>query len=182
MTKKELGLLYPIIIVEYDSGWSQLYEKEKSRLLEILGPNIALRIEHIGSTAVNNLKAKPTIDVLVEIPSQNDIKEVIKNMMVQNGYIYMKEQVNHLMLVKGYSSKGLENESYHIHMGPKNQDFLWDRLYFRDYLRKFPSIAKEYEKLKIELSIKYKHDREAYTEKKAEFIKKITELGKKFFL
>ncbi|WCK56001.1 GrpB family protein [Aneurinibacillus sp. Ricciae_BoGa-3] len=55
----------------------------------------------------------------------------------------MKEQTNHLMFVKGYSPTGLEKESFHIHMGTKEQVFLWDRLFFRDYLRMNPSVANE---------------------------------------
>ena len=98
--------------------------------------------------------------------------------MIPNGYIHMKEQQNHLMFVKGYTPTGLSKESFHIHMGSIDQDWLWDRLYFRDYLRMNPSVAKEYENLKKELASIYKHDREAYTESKASFIKRITELAK----
>lgn len=63
-------------------------------------------------------------------------------------------------------------------MGTKEQDFLWDRIYFRDFLRLNPSVANEYEQLKLKLVETYKHDREAYTESKNEFISKITNLAK----
>lgn len=177
MTKDELGKLYPIKLEPYDSGWNRLFEKEKQFLQSILNSN-ALRIEHIGSTAIYDMIAKPTVDVLVEIPSNltcNEINRILK----PYGYIYMKEQTRHIMFVKGYSARGIEKESYHIHLGPKEQDWLWDRVYFRDYLRSNSIVAREYKELKIMLAFKYKYDREAYTERKSEFIEKITRLAKK---
>ena len=60
MIKDELGLLYPIVITPYDPGWPNLYKKEIACLLDILGTEIALHFEHIGSTAVPGLAAKPT--------------------------------------------------------------------------------------------------------------------------
>jgi len=178
MNKEELGKLYPIIIVPYDLNWTSIFKNEKDIIVKILGPEIALRVEHIGSTAVPNLSAKPTIDILVEIPEETSIKDLIINNMTRNNYIHMKEQENHLMFVKGYSPTGLEEISFHIHMGTKEQDFLWERMYFRDYLRKNLSVANEYERLKIKLAQTYKQDREAYTESKTDFIKKITNLAK----
>lgn len=178
MNKEQLGRLYPITVVKYDSNWSLLFEKEKRTLTDILSSEIALRIEHIGSTAVPNLSAKPTIDILVEIPEESYISDLIINKMCENGYIHMKEQKNHLMFVKGYSPTGLEKESFHIHMGSKQQEWLWDRVYFRDYLRMNSTVALEYERLKNKLAESYKYDREAYTENKSEFIKRVTELAK----
>jgi GrpB-like predicted nucleotidyltransferase (UPF0157 family) len=178
MNKEELGKLYPISIVPYDLNWNSLFEIEKQNINNILNSGIAIRVEHIGSTAVPNLSAKPTIDILVEIPEGNGIREMIISKMLKNNYIHMKDQTNHLMFVKGYSTIGLEKESFHIHMGTKDQDFLWDRLYFRDYLQLNPSVAKEYEELKMKLAKIYKYDREAYTEKKTEFISEKTSLAK----
>lgn len=98
--------------------------------------------------------------------------------MTKNNYLHMKEQINHLVFAKGYSPTGLEKISFHVHMGTKEQDFLWDRIYFRDFLRLNPSVANEYEQLKLKLADTYKHDREAYTESKTEFISKVTNLAK----
>lgn len=178
MNKEELGKLYPITIVEYDSSWPLLFEKEKETLIDILGPQIALRIEHIGSTAVPNISAKPTIDILVEIPEDSGISDLIVSKMCDNGYILMKEQKNHLMFVKGYSPTGLEKESFHIHMGSDKEEWLWDRLYFRDYLRMNADVALEYEELKNKLAKSYKHDREAYTDSKRDFVVRTTETAK----
>jgi GrpB-like predicted nucleotidyltransferase (UPF0157 family) len=178
MNRVELGKLYPIIIESYDINWDSMFEKEKQNLINILGSDVALRVEHIGSTAVPNLSAKPTIDILVEIPLGSDIRDKILNLMCKNKYIQMQEQRNHLMFVKGYSPTGLEKESFHIHMGTKEEELLWDRLYFRDYLQMNSSIAQEYETLKNKLAETFRNDREAYTANKSEFINRITRLAK----
>ncbi|MBB3131375.1 GrpB-like predicted nucleotidyltransferase (UPF0157 family) [Paenibacillus rhizosphaerae] len=178
MNREELGKLYPIIIERYDKNWVSMFEREKQNIINILGSNIALRVEHMGSTAVPNLSSKPIVDILVEIPQISEYRDIIIDLMSKKEYTLMQEQRNHIMFVKGYSPTGLEKESFHIHMGTKEQDFLWDRLYFRNYLRMNPSVAMEYEELKIKLAETFRHDREAYTESKTEFISKITRLAK----
>lgn len=99
MNKEELGQLYPITIVKYDLNWPSLFEKEKQNILKNLSQTIALRVEHIGSTAVPHIAAKPTIDILVEIPSGNKMKDLIINKLCKCDYIHMEEQKEHLMFV-----------------------------------------------------------------------------------
>ncbi len=173
MDKEELGSLYPVNIVEHSKLWPLQFIEEEKELNVILGPDIALRIEHIGSTAVPGLSAKPTIDILIEIPVDSNMDSIIKRMK-KHKYIHMEEQLKHLMFVKGYSSSGLEKKSFHIHMGPKGMSWLWDRIYFRDYLRKNKQEVLNYEEIKTELASQYKFDREAYTDSKAEYITRIT--------
>ena len=177
MTKEELGQLYPIYLSEYSNKWKQLYKRESQNLLKLLGSNIALGFEHIGSTAIPGMLAKPTVDILVDIPEGVGVDQIIEK-LANNGYIHMKEVTDHIAFVKGYTPTGLADESYHIHMGPKSQQSLWDRVYFRDYLRMNPKEQKEYMTLKLTLQEKYKHDREAYTHGKGDYIKRITRKAK----
>ena len=172
MDREELGRLYPIIVKPYNPEWKTCYHQEKECLLNLFSGE--LRIEHIGSTAVVGIAAKPTIDILVEKPASLSDSQIIAA-FERAGYIHMKEQANHLMFVKGYTPTGLEDISYHIHMGPLDQSWLWDRVYFRDYLNQMDGVRKEYQDLKIELAEKYRNDREAYTDSKADFIIRITE-------
>ncbi len=174
LTREELGRLFPIIISEPRIEWADLFIQEKNNIIALLGKETAIRVEHIGSTAVPNLAAKPTIDILVEIPKGEDIKNKIINIMTAQGYNYMHDQTDHIMVVKGYSPEGFKGQCYHIHMGPKDHDALWDRIYFRDYLKANPSIAREYAALKRELALRHRNDREAYTEAKTEFIERVT--------
>lgn len=182
LTVQELGELFPIEIVPYDKKWIELFSIESKIIQEALGENIALRIEHIGSTAIEGLSAKPTIDILVEIPPLTDeLKATIIRKMKEIYYHFIwrsDEQTPYMNFVKGYTLEGFSGNIFHIHMGD-NKHALWDRIYFRDFLRKNPVIAKEYELLKISLANQYRFNREAYTNTKGEFVKRITEIAKK---
>jgi GrpB-like predicted nucleotidyltransferase (UPF0157 family) len=181
LSTKELGKLFPVIIAEPNPEWKIIYEKEKNELIRILGQK-AIRIEHFGSTAIPNIEAKPTIDILVEILESKKIKdEIIEIMKLENYHFIPRNDCPppYLMFVKGYTNEGIKGQSYHIHMAEKEHNGLWDRLYFRDYLIDHKETAKEYEKIKRELAEKYKYDREKYTESKTEFVRKITERAKK---
>lgn len=182
LTKEELGRLFPVIISEFNDEWKTLFHEEKRRIVDLLGKERVIRVEHIGSTAVPGLLAKPTIDILVEIPIGKILHNEINEIMTSSGYIHMKEQTDHLMFVKGYTPEGFKGQCYHIHMGPKEQESLWERLYFKDYLILNPTVAAEYAALKKGLSKKFKYDRDAYTEAKTEFIKKITCTAKAAFM
>ena len=94
------------------------------------------------------------------------------------GYQYIKREDNpppHMMFVKGYTIRGFEGQTCHIHVRYKGD---WDELYFRDYLIRHPHIAKEYEELKLDLSARYRNNREAYTNAKTPFIIKINRLAR----
>ena len=83
-----------------------------------------------------------------------------------------------MMFMKGDTPQGFAREVFHVHVRYLGD---WDELYFRDYLRKFPRKAAEYEALKRRLQVKYTHDRDAYTKAKGSFIKSTTALARKHF-
>lgn len=173
--KERLGKLFPIEIVEYDPRWVQLYEEEARFLRERFGPELIARIEHYGSTAVPGSAAKPVIDILVEITSFEAAKREILPVLDNLGYGYSWYN-GHMAFFKGYSTDN--PVKYHLHMAPGDHP-LMDGLLFRDYLRKHPETAREYEKLKYRLAEVHHHDREAYTEAKTDFVREITEKAKK---
>jgi len=80
-----------------------------------------------------------------------------------------------MMFMKGYTPQGFKGQAFHIHIRYRGD---WDELYFRDYLLTHPEIAVEYGELKSELQKKYEHDRDAYTDAKTDFIKRITKLAR----
>ena len=181
LTTEELGKLFPIQIVPYDKNWVEIFNSEKELLMNVLGDNIALKIEHFGSTAIKGLSAKPTIDILVEIPPlTKNLKEDIIQKMTEINYHFIwrtDEKIPYMHFVKGYTIDGFKGNVFHIHMGDKSHP-LWDRIYFRDYLRNNKSVAVEYEKLKKFLAEKFQYDREGYTEGKEDFVKQITKIAK----
>jgi len=177
LTKEELWRLFPIILCEYKDIWRENYFAEKAIIEHAIGSQSIVSINHIGSTAVPNMIAKPTIDILLEIKEDVDISKFISKMRAI-GYIYSEQPKNpapHMMFMKGYTPTGFKGQVFHVHIRFSGD---WDELYFRDYLLKYPEIAEEYGKLKIELQKKYKHDRDGYTDAKTAFIKGITKLAR----
>ena len=173
MTLEELWELFPIILTEHKSCWQDWYEEEKRTITALL-PDQTLRINHIGSTAVSHIWAKPIIDILIEIPETVSM-DGIRAALVNSGYICMSVSENRASLNKGYTSEGFAERVFHIHLRYEGDH---DELYFRDYLNACPAIAKEYERLKLSLWKEYEHDRDGYTNAKGAFVKKYTEQAK----
>lgn len=184
LSVQELGMLFPIEIVPYDKNWINIFNSEKKRIAYSFDSQIVKRIEHFGSTAVHGLASKPIIDILIEIPIlteelKSDIIEKMKSLKYQ--FIWRTDElIPYMNFVKGYFSTVYKGNIVHIHLGD-NTHPIWDRLYFRDYLRAHPETALEYEKLKYELAQQYKYNREKYTEGKSDFVKQITKLAKTDF-
>ena len=173
MTLEELWQLFPIYLTEHQSCWREWYSEEEGLLKNILYS--AERICHIGSTAIPTIWAKPIIDILVEIPRESNLLNY-KDLIINNGYICMSQSENGLSFNKGYTENGFAERVFHLHLrytGDNNE------LYFRDYLIECPEVAKEYEELKLRLWKEYEHDRDGYTNAKAELVKKYTEQAKK---
>lgn len=177
MTNEELWKLFPIIICNHDPVWKENYLLEKAVIEKAIGIDNISRINHFGSTAVPDLVAKPTIDILVEIKDTADTEKLIINMK-EAGYIYSPQPDNpapHMMYMKGYTTEGFKGQAYHVHVRYSGD---WDELYFRDYLFSHPDVADEYGKLKLELKKKFEYNRDGYANAKTDFIKKITKLAR----
>lgn len=173
MTLEELWELFPIILSEHKSVWSDWYNEEKKRILDFLSTR-DLRINHIGSTAINGIWAKPVIDILLEIPPSISMEE-IKERLINNGYICMSEEESRKSFNRGYTNEGFAQKVFHLHLryyGDNNE------LYFRDYMNHYPELAKQYEALKMFLWKKYEHNRDAYTNAKTSFITQYTDQAK----
>jgi GrpB-like predicted nucleotidyltransferase (UPF0157 family) len=180
LAAEQVGRLFPIQIVPYNPDWKMLFEKEKVLITEVLGEDLALTIEHFGSTSVTGLAAKPTIDILVEVSNVSDkIKQVIIQKLETIGYgnMYNSEQENKMAFGKGYDENYPCTQTYHIHIREKGNT-PQEEIYFRDFLRQNSNTRDEYAKLKYVLAERYKYNREDYTQAKTEFIIKITEQQK----
>ena len=177
MTPEELGRLFPIILEKPSPKWPEVYRAESLLIRKAFLESEIIRMDHIGSTAIPNIKAKPTIDVLLQV-SQGVKDQKIIDIFESLGYQYIKPEDNpppHMMFVKGYTIGGFEGQTCHVHVRYRGD---WDELYFRDYLISHPHMAKEYEGLKLELAARYRNDREAYTNAKTPFVEKINRLAR----
>jgi len=172
-----------IEIVSYNPSWPRLFEKEKTFLQELLPADLIGRIQHFGSTAVPGLSAKPIIDMLIEVTSLEETKKNIVPILKAEGYEYLWRPT--IGNTPPYYAWFIKRNSdgrrvYHIHMVESDSE-LWDRLFFRDYLRDFPAEAKRYDTLKRSLAKRYAHDRIEYTTQKSEYIQKITDKAIKYY-
>jgi GrpB-like predicted nucleotidyltransferase (UPF0157 family) len=180
MTLEELWELFPIILKEHNPEYKEWYMREKIRIYNALGSTAIKRINHIGSSSVEGLIAKPIVDILLEINPHCDI-EIIKNKLNNEGWTVMSSEQEpelKLTLNKGYKPEGYDERVYHLHVRmPKD----WNELYFRDFLMVNHEVAEEYGRLKQGLGKEYKHNREGYTEAKTEFIMKYTAIARETF-
>lgn len=172
MTLEELWQLFPIVLEPHRDCWAQWYAEEEKQLRRLLPE--ALRISHIGSTAVPAICAKPIVDILVETADQTALQRAAQK-LESSGYLCMSEEQNRISLNKGYTADGFAERVFHVHVRLAGDH---DELYFRDYLAAYPDAAKEYETLKRKLRNLFEHDRDAYTQGKTEFVQRYTGIAK----
>lgn len=160
----------PIELLEYDPSWPARFEAERTRLLEALGGwawetgGVAYLIEHIGSTSVPGLAAKPCIDITAGVhpfPLEERYIRALEGL----GYEYKGE--NNIP-ARQYFRRG--PHQVHLHVFQAGADPIADFSVFRDYLRANPAARARYQALKYELAGKYRDDRIAYTYGKASLV------------
>ncbi len=161
-----------INIVEYDPLWQTLFEEEAARIWQVLGNDLVIEIEHIGSTAIPGMAAKPVIDIMVGVHSLVDAKSTIPA-LESLGYVYWRENPDpgRMFFVKGMPPYG-KQRTHHVHIVETDGEF-WQRQLFRDYLKAHPEEAKRYEALKRDLAASFRSDRQAYTNGKNDYIRAV---------
>jgi GrpB-like predicted nucleotidyltransferase (UPF0157 family) len=164
------SLARPVIIAPYDPEWITKYEGEKLRIEVAMGAYIR-GIEHIGSTAIPGLPAKPIIDILGGITSLIDAPSFIPH-LEEIGYCYIPEYEAQLPQRRYLTRAEAGYEVIHLHIVEITSQFWRDHLAFRDRLCSNNSLRDAYGSLKTELAIKYGNDRVGYTNAKVEFIHK----------
>jgi len=158
-----------IYLVDYDPSWPQQFDEIAGWLRDGLGAEIALRIEHYGSTAIAGMSAKPIIDVLVEIPSFAEAKQRAFSLLNRHQWEYWWYS-DHMIFIK--RDKLMGRRTHHIHMATPSHK-LWDGITFRDYLRTHKEDALRYAALKHDLAASLRDDRERYTQAKTMFVNEI---------
>ncbi|HLO14300.1 MAG TPA: GrpB family protein [Anaerolineales bacterium] len=161
----------PIVVVDYDPQWPVLFEQEKQQIIAALG-NQVLLIEHIGSTAVPGLAAKPIIDIGVGIRSLAEAQDLIPSIESLK-YIY-EPVLEQLLPARRFFWKGTPAiHTYHLHLTEVDSPVLLRPIRFRDYLREHPESAGEYGALKKKLAKRCKQDIGAYVAGKAALVESI---------
>jgi GrpB-like predicted nucleotidyltransferase (UPF0157 family) len=161
----------PIIIETYHPEWPRLFSREALAIRFMIGRYLTV-IEHIGSTAVPGLAAKPIIDMLIGVKSLDDTPRFVAG-LERLGYIYVPEYEADLP-ERRYLYKQRDGEdSFHLHMVEPESAFFHRHIAFRDYLCAHPEAVAAYTELKIRLAREFGSDRSGYTDAKTEFIQSI---------
>lgn len=159
-----------VTIAEYRPEWLEMFEDEKGALREALG-EVAARIEHVGSTAVANLAAKPIIDIMVGLEDFSNADNLVP-VIEALGYEYVKKYEEVMPFRRFFIKEQSGVRTHQIHMVAEGGEF-WDRLIlFRDYLRENARAAAEYAALKKELAEREWEDVNEYADAKTEFVRK----------
>jgi GrpB-like predicted nucleotidyltransferase (UPF0157 family) len=160
-----------IELVQHQTEWKSIFESEANLLREAVGDYI-IAIEHIGSTSIAGLEAKPIIDILVGVRKLEDAEKYIAP-LAQIGYEYRGEAG---IAGRFYFRKGTcEVSTHHLNIVEMMSNFWHSHLLFRDYLRQHADAAQSYGTLKRELASKHEGNRPAYTKAKADFIESVLE-------
>lgn len=161
----------PIIIVPYDERWPEMFATEKSVLAPALGDSI-VGIEHIGSTAVVGLEAKPVIDILVGVKNFDDAPELGPR-VESAGYDYVPRFEDVMPNRKFFRKRKAtpEQTDRQVHLVEAGGEFWIRHLMFRDWLRSDEDVRRRYVALKHKLAAKFGTDFEGYADAKTEFIR-----------
>jgi GrpB-like predicted nucleotidyltransferase (UPF0157 family) len=154
----------PIQVKPFDSGWAEEFQERAAALGEALGA-VAERIDHIGSTAVAGLDAKPTIDIQVSVADLDEL-DSYRGPIEQLGYTFHEGSLKEA----GHRFFSAPERAAHVHVCCSGSKWERRHLLFRDYLRAHPDAAARYVDLKHELADRYRTDREAYAEAKGTFV------------
>lgn len=152
-------------VTPYNEQWASMFKEESSKLHEIFGDEI-IEIYHIGSTSVNNLKAKPIIDIMPVVKDINRM-DSFKTAMVFIGY---ESKGENGIIGRRYFQKGGDSRTHHVHIYELGNPQIERHLAFRDYLRVHPSDSKRYGDLKEELSQRFPYDIDSYIKGKEQLV------------
>lgn len=156
-------------VVPYRPEWATDFDRIADALSTAVG-GVALSVEHIGSTAVPGLAAKPTIDILMVVRSPEEFLAVLPKVEAL-GFDYRARNTfvgseDHLFLRKVKDGK----RTHHLHVARVGSHEIEEYRLFRDALREDPALAREYESLKLELASTHASDRMEYVETKSEWV------------
>ena len=159
----------PVIVLDYDPNWPGVFQSLRKQIADALG-GMAAAIEHVGSTAVPDLAAKPIIDIDVLLVSETMLPAAIER-IGSLGYIHR----GNLGIPEREAFLAPANDPpHHLYVCPPCSAEFRRHMAFRDYLRAHPKDAKIYGDLKIALAERFRKDRSAYNTAKHEFVAELT--------
>ena len=165
----------PVIIVDYDPNWPGLFQALRRRIADALG-DMAAAIEHVGSTAVPDLAAKPIIDIDVLLTSEPMLPAAIERLATL-GYVH---RGNLGIPEREAFFAPVNDPPHHLYVCPPCSGEFRRHIAFRDYLRAHPKDARVYGDLKIALAERFRDDRSGYSTAKSEFVEELTRRANRY--
>ena len=162
-----------IEVAPYNSEWPAQFEAEKLVLQAALAPWLVGEIQHIGSTAVVGLSAKPVIDIMAPVASLHESKAAIPEALAV-GYVHHPYRAE---VMHWFCKPSPTVRTHHLHLVPVGSQLWVERLAFRDALRESALLCSEYGELKLHLARLHRADREAYTEAKGPFVQRVVSIS-----
>ena len=169
--------LDPIVIVPYDPAWATSFDVERDRVHGALGDLVVRPVEHIGSTAVPGLAAKPIIDMLAVVADIDEAHGAIARLQTVE-WVHAPEPTDAIDRSLSFCTPSIARRTHHLHVVEDGSDDWRGWLAFRDHLRTHPEVAQEYAALKEGLATRHganPNERDAYRGGKADFIVSVTE-------
>ncbi len=157
-------------LADHDAGWAAIAGEAIARLRQVFGP-AAADIQHVGSTAIAGIKAKPIIDLAVAVADLGDVSAFLPALAAA-GFLHVLENDDESQVFLRCGDAGRTFTTHHIHVVRLDGDEWRDYLLLRDYLNACPDAAMAYEAVKRRLREQYPADRDAYTEGKSAFIRR----------
>ncbi|WP_135853472.1 GrpB family protein [Halorussus salinus] len=162
---------YRIEIAEYDPEWPVRFEREATRMRNVLGETV-VSVEHVGSTAVPGLAAKPIVDICPVVTDMDD-GERCADLLQQNGYYRSEKDRGDDWIELGRTAD--DGQEFNVHVRPRNSDAVSRYLLLREYLRDHPAARDEYARIKRAAAEKHPEDVPKYTREKSDFIESVVE-------
>jgi GrpB-like predicted nucleotidyltransferase (UPF0157 family) len=157
-----------VALVPYDPEWADRFEAERALLERVLAPWLEGGVEHVGSTAIPGIAAKPIVDMVAGV---RDLEEARAAYEPLHAVGYLDEphrpEIAHHFAKPAFE---LERRRLNLHLAEPSSSLWRERLAFRDALRADPSLAAEYESLKLRLAGRHPADVRAYTDGKRDFV------------
>jgi len=163
-------------LLKHNPRWDASFEQEKKKLKKIFGRDV-LDIQHVGSTSISGMLAKPIIDIAVVVPSLKKTKRYVRALK-RAGYELKNNdsrQAERLFFTKGPEVR----RTHYLHIGEIEGGYIDDMILFRDYLRNHKRAARKYAELKKKLAEQYSERRDIYAKKRKRFVNMIAKKARK---
>lgn len=164
-----------VVLMPYDVRWPQIFVEESQRLRGVLTPYGLASVEHVGSTAIQGMSAKPIVDIMAGVKTMKGLPEPEHSLWTSLGYEWGHGSERPAEWWYFIKRDCIRERVAHLHLAPLNSEFRQRMIAFRDALREDEHLAQQYNELKARLAAQYGHDRLRYLAEKEPFVNEVVD-------